>query len=243
MQFSSRMSEEAFVATEAIVLYRRKGVSGRGFATVHDVEMENETPVIQAGRLLGTSDMASLMMKIMPSRRLSLLDNRLLALNEQDMVWWCPPSKQRMWFNTSGGDGLGVISGQAWQPGLVFCAGESGWRVFAVKGEEKPGADTVLHQAPHYNVNEEGLICRGTVEVPGGVGCGLMKAYEDAFFGSRFTHPNIHTQRKLTLARGGAGALWKRMLQGRVKGFPESTLVPKKLTVAGLISAISGRYE
>lgn len=243
MELRSRLRAEKFVPTEAIVLYRQDGGQGRGFATVHDVQLQGDVPVIQAGKLLGTTDMASLMMQMMPGRRLAFIDHRMLALSEHEMVWWMKPCKRTMWFNTNGSDGLGQAFGDAWHPGLVFCAGECGWRVFAVKGEARPDADTQLYQAPYYNVNGEGLICRGSADLPQRIGPDQLDAFEDVFFRSRFTHPNVHVKRALTRARGGAAGLWKRMLTSKAKCFPESTLVPMKATVGGLIKGLARRYE
>lgn len=243
MELRSRLRTERYVPTEAIVLYRGKSGHGEGFATVHDVEVRGEVPIIQAGKVLGTADMASLMMQLMPTRRLAFIDSRMLALSEHEMVWWMQPCKRTMWFNTNGSDGLGQAFGDAWQPGLVFCAGECGWRVFALKGDRRPEADTPLFQAPYYNVNSEGLICRGSAELPQGIGPEQIEGCEQTFFRSRFTHPNVHVKRELTRSRGGAGALWKRMLNGKAKAFPESTLVPMKLTVGGLIKQLAAKYE
>jgi|JI6StandDraft_1071083.scaffolds.fasta_scaffold177130_2 PRTRC genetic system protein B len=243
MELRSRLRAERFVPMEAIVLYRQHGGQGRGFATVHDVQLQGEVPVIQAGKLLGTADMASMMMQMMPGRRLTFIDHRMLALSEHEMVWWMKPSKRAMWFNTNGSDGLGESFGAAWQPGLVFCAGECGWRVYAVKGDGRPDAGTPLYQAPYYNVNSEGLICRGSAELPERIGPDQMDAFEEVFFRSRFTHPNVHVKRELTRARGGAAGLWMRMLKGNAKCFPESTLVQKKMTLGGLIQSLAGRYE
>lgn len=243
MELRSRLRADKFVPTEAIVLYRQQGGQGRGFATVHDVQLQGEVPVIQAGKLLGTADMASMMMEMMPGRRLAFIDQRMLALSEHEMVWWMRPSRRTMWFNTDGSDGLGQCFGEAWHPGLVFCAGECGWRVYAIKGSERPEADTPLFQAPYYNVNSEGLICRGSADLPKSIGPDQIEAHEEVFFRSRFTHPNVHVKRKLTRARGGAGGLWKRMLDEKAKCFPESTLVQKKVTLGGLIKGLAQRYE
>jgi PRTRC genetic system protein B len=242
MQFSSALSADFYVATEAILLYRQDGGDGKGFATVHEVEMRGDVPVVNAGKLLGTEDMAALMMQIMPSRRIKFIEQRLLGISEHDMVWWTPPAKKMIWFNTNGVDGLGQMCGQAWQPGLVFAAGECGWRVYAVKGLDRPARDTQLFQSPHYNVNAQGQVCRGSVDLPEGVGEELIEDYERAFFGSRFTHPNIHVKRDLTKYKGGAAELWKHVMGAKTRKFPEASLVSLRLTVGGLIDSIAGRY-
>ena len=55
-------------------------------------------------------------------------------------------------------------------------------------------------------------------------------AWNDAFFGSFFTHPNVHG--KLVTYKGGAFKFWRDMLDGRHGEFPEHVLVPAKRTLA-----------
>lgn len=239
MRLATATRADSYVATEAIVLYRpERGHSARGFATVHPVTMEGERPVIQEGTVLDTSQMTDLMMRLIPERRLQFVEARVLAANEQDVVWWTPPAKRAVWFNTSGEDGIGSATGATWHPGLVFAAGEHGWFVWAVKGGARPEANTELHQAPYYNVNYEGRICEGNVVLPERAAPEYLDEYEDAFFRSRFTHPNVHVKRQLTRYRGGAAALWSHLLKGKGRKFPEWTLVPKRATLGRMIEQL-----
>ena len=76
-------------------------------------------------------------------------------------------------------------------PGLVFGASSRAWRVWAVKGSRRPTLGTPLFQAPFFNVNAHGHICQGNVPVPEGTTVEKIGAWNDAFFHSYFTHPNV----------------------------------------------------
>ena len=69
------------------------------------------------------------------------------------------------------------------------------WKVFAFKGRQRPDADTPLSVAPFFNVWQNGTICVGSARLPKGDQVHNHLAWEEAFFRSYFTHPNIHTQR------------------------------------------------
>src|ERR1035437_2468687 len=97
-------------------------------------------------------------------------------------------------------------------PGLVFAACSKVWSVWAVKGDHRPRPDSMLYQAPYFNVWDGGRICQGNVEVPDGTTAEKIDAWNAAFFNSFFTHPNIH--KNLAKYRGGAYKFWKDMLAG-----------------------------
>lgn len=246
MQLLSRMDGVDFGITRAVLIHGEIGRAAstvHRFATIHDVQSTATGPQIGAGVLLGEQALHSLVRGLLPERKLTYLDDRVLAMGDGVLLWWKRPSIEMMWFNTDGGDGLGSKCGPAPQPGLVFCATRQSWSVWAVAGDARPGLDTTLMQSPHYNVNNAGVICAGTAQVPDGCLPSDIAAYERAFFGSRFTHPNVVNRRHLTRFRGGANKLWLSMLSGRHARFPDHHLVPTKLTIAALIDRLSVRGE
>ena len=116
-------------------------------------------------------------------------------------------------------------------PGLVFVVTTKAWKVFAFKGRQRPDADTPLSVAPFFNVWQNGTICVGSARLPKGDQVHNHLAWEEAFFRSYFTHPNIHTPRGLTRYRAGPFALWRDLLDGRLSHFPTRTLVPTGWTL------------
>lgn len=77
-------------------------------------------------------------------------------LASKRLIWWRPPEKRMMYFSKE----TGMPNGEMWVPGLVYCASDTGLRVYAFKGT-KPR--NVLYNAPFYNVSDR--VCLGSAKV------------------------------------------------------------------------------
>jgi PRTRC genetic system protein B len=163
----------------------------------------------------------------------------LLYQDLTTMAWWVPPARRHIWFRCTGGElGAHERGESVPHPGLVFAAAsDRTWRVWAVKGCERPSEATPLFQAPYFNVYGTGAICQGNVDVPTGGFAGSVadriEAWNKAFFDSFFTHPN--TQGPLVNYKGGPYRFWRDMLDGRHAVFPESALVPLGTSLAQVL--------
>jgi len=237
MNVVNNLGGSDFRLMHAILIREQEG-SGHGgsleaIASVHPIKRDRRgRATVGAGQFLNSSGLRALVEHLMPERRAQFIDARVLATGAEGTMWWRPAQPTMVWFKTNAKlDGIGEAHGRVPLPSLVFFAGAEGWFVFAVKGKERPTRDTPLFQTGMYNVWRECKICVGNAAVPRGYGVEDIDAYERAFFESRFTHPNIHVQREVTTYRGGAGALWKSLLGGKKKAFPEHTLVPIRQTV------------
>lgn len=212
------------------------------FATLHPVESEpGQRPVIGAGRVLGPAELELALGQLNPARQLAFLPATLLASSAAALVWWRPPAPARMWFHCADDADLRERTGVAPQPGLVFAA-LPGRHLFvwAVPGAARPEPATVLLRAPFMNVWEDGRVCTGNAALPRDVLATSMAGYEQGFWESRFTHPNVHGKNALVRWRGGSHAFAKAMLSGRYRAFPERALVPLRLTLADALKALAG---
>jgi len=250
MEVINRVEAEAFVLSSAILLHTKESGRGvvnsyeragkRAFATLHAVREDAKGgKVIGEGTLVSHQALSELVEQLAPERGLSFLPPEVLAVCATGLVWWRRPAPATVWFNTQ--DALGTKNGKTPHPGLVFAATATGWWVWAVKGSERPMPQTQLYQAPYYNVSSDGSICTGNADVPDGLGVTAIPGYEAAFWGSRFTHPNVADRRRLCAWPGGAEKLWLSLLAGRRRSFPEQALVEVKLDLAGAISRVAGR--
>ena len=84
-----------------------------------------------------------------------------------------------------------------------------------------------------------GAICHGNVGVPDCAIAQRIEAWNTAFFGSFFTHPNV--QKGLVKYRGGSYRFWKDMLDGKFKSFPQRVLVPLNATLGELLASSETR--
>ncbi len=231
-----------YEAQYALVVYGVSSAYGNkpspAFVTAHEISLTEKGPVIQAGVLADKAALRKLSRQLNPraKNKPELLHTRTLAKGESYHLWWLPPAPRQVWFNTQEG-GIGKRNGVTPQPGLVFMVSEKGWQVFAVKGKERPTSDTMLYRAPYLNVWESSLICTGSANLPKGKAANMPEAWEAPFFESEFTHTNYHGT-KAVAYKGGIYALWKDLLDGKHKKFPERTLIQFGCTLQGLLDKL-----
>ncbi len=245
MKVLNKLETEVFKLTKAILIRTggNRGMGGQSaIASVHDIAFNKQgVAELCAGSLMTKAAVSELVRSVTPEQSMRLIPSKILATGVEGMMWWKKPSVEMVWFNTNGEDGIGARCGRVPLPGLVFVVSDSRWYVFAVKGDQRPDATTHLYQAPFYNVDSKGLICRGNAELPSTSTVDDMDGFERAFFQSRFTHPNLHSKKGLSLYRGGASALWLSMLAGKKKVFPEHSLVPMACSVAEWLDSFLGK--
>lgn len=220
---------------QAVLIYEdRAGIAM--LATTHPIEYVDGEPVIGAGRAMGTRAARTLATRLgKQSESVGLVPETLLYFNNEAMIWWVPPGQRHITIRTeTHATELGAKErGEAVpHPGLIFAASPQFWCVWAVKGKNRPTLDTRLYQAPYFNVSPNGAICQGNVDVPKGCATEKIDAWNNAFFRSVFTHPNVIVGRLVKYR--DEYAFWRDMLDGKFKGFPEHVLVDRKATLADL---------
>lgn len=220
---------KAYKMQKAILLYAEMHRGANPvFASVHDVEIEKGAAVIQPGLAVSKTGLVEALKALQPEDAMpaELFAENLLARGTDHLAWFCKPGKQQVWFDC---DELGKTTAQAAHPGLVFIVTSEAWHVFAYKGDGRPTPDTELYVAPFFNVWQGGKICVGNMDLPKGSNRFNTLAWEEAWWRSTFTHPNVHQQNELTKYRGGIFALWRKLLAG--KPFPETSLVKANETL------------
>lgn len=221
-------AEKHYKMTNAILLYG-EGHGDSVFASVHDVNINREGVAnIEAGTPVSKTGLLKMMKTLAPEdyAPAELLGNHIIAKGSNHLVWYCKPQKRQVWFKC---EKLGEVSARTDHPGLVFIIGHGKWYVFAVKSRSRPTANTPLYVAPYFNVWKDGGICTGNIEAPKGAMRFSTEAWEEVYFRSYFTHPNIHEKGGQTKHRGGIYALWRSLLKG--KQFPNDSLVDAKETL------------
>lgn len=219
----------------AIMIY---GDSNNAYATYHNVHFNAENqPSLLEGHPLTAGQIGGLVHRLGRNAQIGcFLSDNVLSVGMDSLVWWVKPAVREIHF-ACGDKSIGNESGMVPHPGLVFAVVEGIWYVFAVKGNKRPTEKTQLYQVPHFNVWAGGKICTGNVKLPEGADVDDRAAWEKAYFGSRFSHPNVQ---KLVNYKGGGYAFWRDMLDGKFAKFPSEVLVPETMTLGGFIGKISG---
>lgn len=231
---------------KAVLLYAG---GGHHYASVHEVDDKGR---IEPGRPLESSALAPIMEALSAKRRyVGHLPETVLYAEHDCMAWWVPPSTRHVWFacdaSAAGADAdaadgktgaqlLGHRSGKTPHPGLVFAVSCGRWFVRALAGNERPQPDAQMFVAPYFNVWESSEICTGNVRLPDRCDASTLGKFEDSFFRSRFTHPNVP---KLTNHPQGAYALWDELLRYQYSAFPQQHLRPTKQTLDRWVKEIT----
>ncbi len=163
-----------------------------------------------------------------------LLPENLLYLKsgmEGFAIWYTPPG----WANLKFIDSLGIPSGMAQVPALIWKADRKGLSIFACKpGKGKsPNLNHPLYHAPFFNIYSNGRVCMGTVQVDIPEGCTLedfITLWQGYFWTSYFSHcMQGHQPVAVNIVE-----LWKDQIEIK-KPFPEKTLLRTKLTLKDLL--------
>jgi PRTRC genetic system protein B len=232
--------------TAAILLYASR-TSGGGddvYATVHNIERNRPGGPRLAPGQPATLEACTDFARSMTDRAAfaGWLAPEILFIGPRTLAWWRAPAPATMFFETIDAKdpkrNIGTRNGRLPQPGLVHVLAEGEWSVYAVKGAARPGPATPLFHAPYFNVYDNGALCEGNVRRPAKVNPETLAEFERAFFHSRFTHPNADS-RKLTRYPKGIYALWRDLLDGKHKAFPEASLLAQgKHTLGSLLQGL-----
>lgn len=231
----------SYVLAEAVLIYRESAANtARAYASIHAVEVAEGRPIILAGKPMtprAAHRLARDLCRQSASAGAFFLDGRTLYSSPDLLVWWQPATRRHIAFHCTE---LGERGEVVPHPALVFAIGTGGWRVWALRGNERPGPDTLLYRAPYFNVSDNGAICQGSSTVPTGDAASRIDAWSDAFFGSFFSHPN---GTKTVRHPGGAYGFWKSMLDQPPSRFPQRVLLPTGVTLADAVAKTGGRDD
>lgn len=224
-----------FALRRAILLYEG---AGQVYASLHDVSDRGH---IRPGCALEHSAIAAFVDAMAEQRRYTgFLATHLLYAEPGLIVWWWTSKRRRVWFqcnndaapdqtaDNTGAALLGNRSGDTPHPALVFAVKGGQWFVRALDQLHRPQPTDPLWLAPYFNVNARGEICTGNVRLPERCDSAMTAKFEDAFFRSRFTHPNAA---RITTHPKGSYALWSELLDGQHNEFPRIHLFPAKQTL------------
>jgi PRTRC genetic system protein B len=161
-----------------------------------------------------------------------LLPSKVLYINPQGSgfaVWYTPPQETELFFIEK----LGIPSGKAKIPAMVWKAGKNSLSVYAIKAGKKPVSNTRLFHAPFFNIYDNGEVCMGTVNVKIDRNCCLedfMAEWENYFFNSYFSHLLADS----SPVNGNIVQLWQEQVKTG-SDFPVESLIKNNLTIQDLI--------
>lgn len=234
MEFKVEAGDNAPRLEHAVLLYRSGSFH---YATKHAVSEKKGVPTIRPGRRMTEEDLRILVHALEPQKKAETgwVDERLLATSNDYTIWWTPAQERSMFFKASDMYG-GTFTGSnvCPNPALVWMKRANRLYVYAVKDDGRPTQDTILHQAPFFNVWARGEVCHGSAKAPSADQGDERKGWEDFFFKSNFTHPNFRDKGRL-IKGADPVEFWKKQVEKPSRAFPKSALAPLKFTVKDLM--------
>ncbi|SHM05890.1 PRTRC system protein B [Flavobacterium saccharophilum] len=223
----------------ALVFYESKGTDKEMYVEHFDMD-KNGTP-INAHPL--TEREAEALAKALHSEKQKenaflksggILPTNILHINPSRdkgaVLWYTKSQKRPLYFI----EGLGIPSGQAFVPPMIWQATKNSLRVFALMGNSRPTEKTPLYYAPFFNIYEDGRVCMGSVHINiKNSACveEFTKAWEDYFFNSYFSH----LMGENSPVKGNCVSLWKDLV-GTGRSFPTALLKANNKTLKNLLS-------
>jgi PRTRC genetic system protein B len=221
-----------FSLTKALLIYEQHS-GNKTAVSVHPVNQG----VIGAGEPITMEAIEALSVSLGRNLSACYLSPEVVCLGLGRMAWFCPSNRRRIWFtkNTE----CAHLNGKVVQhPPLLFVVKDRQLSVFALAKNERPSATTKLYRAPYWNLYDDGAMCKGSARYPEQPIPANIKQFEDAFFNSAFSHPNVRS--KLCKHPQGHKGLWEesaaRPIQDWGKYFKQS-LYPLKRTVEAVVTA------
>lgn len=222
---------------KAIILYREK--QGDKKLYVESYDMNNEGYPINA-HPLSVKEGISLAEALYTGGELEqqflqptgLLPKNIIYLKHGRLgyaLWHTPAMRVNLLFK----EDLGIPSGIAAIPDLLWMADGERLNIYALKKGASLELDTPLYHAPFFNVHPNGNVCMGTVNVDIQSQCSLevlMQQWQYYFFNSYFSHLILQN----SPVKGNIVQLWTSLV-GTRKTFPQSQLVKNGRTIKNLI--------
>jgi PRTRC genetic system protein B len=146
------------------------------------------------------------------------------------VLWYTKSQKRPLYFI----DGLGIPSGTAYIPPMVWQADKNSLRVFALLNNRRPTEKTLLYYAPFFNIYEDGRVCMGSVSIDIKNSASVKeftRAWEDYFFNSYFSH----LMGENSPVEGNCVTLWKDLVTSD-RTFPTALLKSSNKTLKNLLS-------
>jgi PRTRC genetic system protein B len=225
-----------FLPVKALLIYRREGQSNDYYIESFDMDKQG-CPINAHPLSVKEANTLAKFLQVSEKKALGFLNPKgllpsnvlyLKSATDGYAVWHTPPQNVKLLFTES----LGIPSGNANLPALIWRAGRNSLQLFAVAGDGY-FEDTPLCHAPFFNVYEDGRVCMGNVQIRIPKDCGLeqfMALWQDYFFQSYFSH----LFEKHQPVKGNIVQLWQSLIATQ-ETFPTEVLINNRYQLSHLI--------
>ena len=153
-----------FELREALLVY---GDRQKSFVTRHEVAMQKDAPpTLGPAQPLTIAFVESLVRSLSGSSAAEVLPENILAKGDRMIVWWTPPQRRQMFYESSEGKAAALNGRTFPQPPLVWRVDGGDLMIRALTENKRPQAMTKLAVAPLWNLSDNGRVCTGSMRRP-----------------------------------------------------------------------------
>lgn len=238
-------------ATHALVFHQGSASQQNRFEktaliTRHPVLYTSSGPVIGAGSMLSLSDQEILrdILNNNTDPESSLLPENVLVSTARRLAWYVPGAVRAMYISFNSRTKRLMVP---W-PTLVIRVDSGKLSVAALAASKRPEAKTRLYHAPIANTYDDGSVCTGGADIPGGWRLAHVRAWEKVLYDTAFSHVNqpmtLNLGKKDGVTDSVHFAFWRHLAskkETKVWKFPVKALVPMKCTLGQWLSRENDR--
>lgn len=238
----------SYAINNAILIYKsndkdRSSQRSSAYATFHSIDIVDGKPVIGAGVPITPNQVRDTFSDLIPNRKLTLLPENVISINQDKTVWWTNESKRPLHVNLTKNiielHKLDILDKKGSHimayPPLIHIASRNAFSVFAFKENIRPTAKTELFHAPFLNIYENGSLCLGTTKLPLPDDPNLQEKCEQLLFDSWSTHPNFD-DKKQTLHPEGMLSLMDKLICEKTNSYPIECLATTGMTLGDYLN-------
>ena len=229
-EYLSEMSK--YKLKKAVLIYQS---SNGVLCTLNNISVSGKTCMVENGIPINGTTLQKLFKEIKnpnsgKAKFLQWHDERILASVGKNTLWYVPSKRREIFFSCDNKKLMAISGKMFYYPAMIFFTNGKKLYVYCLSSDERPTIDTILYEAPFWNVSTTGRVCLPHIDA----GNHTIDEWEAIFFKSAFSHPG-----GARLKRGTVESVFPGLIK-KDSPFPVDLFNKSKITIKNIME---GRIE